>query len=295
MADFLITGKKGNGKSIYAVGVIRDALVAGKRVATNLDVYLEKFGNPHSRKTITRLPDCVDVSDLEAIGIGNETPDEELNGVIILDEVSKIFNSRTWGDKARQPLLDWLVHSRKKGWDVYMIAQGPEQIDKQLRTSLLEYWVTVRRTDKWPIPFITPIAKTLLGVELRLPKMHIGTTRHGFDQHALKVDRKYYKGAPLYPCYDTRQIFLDRDHPQAVGLHTVLSPWYTTGRYLPPKRTFREWLLYQWNKPATIDLPRPPAKPKHPLVALLGKLPPDQAAKHHRRLDSLGAFDFAPC
>lgn len=317
MADYLITGKKGNGKSIYAVGIIRDALAQGKRVCTNLDIFIEKFGNPYSKRTLTRLPDCITVDDLEAIGCGNDTPEEELNGVIVLDEVSKIFNSRSWGDKGRQPLLDWLVHSRKKGWDVYMIAQGPEQIDKQLRSALLEYWVTVRRTDKWPIPFITPLVKALAGIDVRLPKMHIGTTRHGFDINALKVDRKYYKGAPLYPCYDTRQIFLERDHPAACGLHSVLSPWHTTGRYLPARLSLWErifpslmlpfavlaWLMSRADREAgellAVDRlrggPRVPRLPdtwpaKLPVVQLLQALPADERLKHWRRLEAAGAF-----
>lgn len=120
-----------------------------------------------------------------------------------------------------------------------MIAQGPEQIDKQLRSALLEYWVVVKRTDKWPIPFVTPIIKALTGLHVGFPKLHIGTIRHGFDRDSLIVDRKYYKGAPLYGCYDTQQIFQDRESPTAVGLHTVLSPWHTTGRYLLP--TLSTW------------------------------------------------------
>jgi hypothetical protein len=97
--------------------------------------------------------------------------------------------------------------------------------------------VVVKRTDKWPIPVITPLVKAFTGLHVGFPKLHIGTIRHGFDRDSLVVDRKYYKGAPLYDCYDTQQIFLDRDHPQSVGVHTVLSPWHTTGRYLEPPLT----------------------------------------------------------
>lgn len=243
MADYLITGKKGNGKSIFAVGVIFDALAAGKKVATNLDINLEALGNPYSKKTLIRLPDRPTVEDFEAIGRGQDGVVEDDNGVIVLDEVSTIFNARSWGDKARQPILDWLVHSRKYGWDVYMIAQGQEQIDKQLRTSLLEYWVQVKRTDKWPIPFVTPIVQSLTGYRLTLPKYHFGTIRHGFDINALVVERKWYKGKRFWPAYNTQQVFLDRDHPHACGLHSVLSPWHTKGRYLPPKPTVWERLF----------------------------------------------------
>jgi len=291
MADYLITGKKGNGKSIYAVGVIRDALAAGKRVATNLDIRLEKLGNPYSTKTIIRLPDTPTVEDMNALGRGQEGVPEDDNGIIVLDEVSKFFNSRQWGDKTRAPLLDWLVHSRKLGWDVYMIAQGQAQIDKQLRESLLEYWVTVKRIDKWPIPIVTPLISALTGYDLRMPKYHFGTIRHGFDRDALVIERKWYKGKDLYAAYDTQQIFLDRDHPMACGLHSVLSANHTTGRYMPNKQTFFEWLRYQWHKPSLITAPKPPRKPKHPLVDKLMALPYEQRLRHFRRLDKLGLLE----
>ncbi len=321
MADYLITGKKGNGKSIFAVGVIRDALAAGKRVATNLDIKLEAFGNPYSKKTLIRLPDTVGIEELEFLGRGQDGVVEENNGVIVLDEVSKFLNSRQWGDKGRGPVLDWLVHSRKLGWDVYMIAQGQEQIDKQLRTSLLEYWVTVKRTDKWPIPFITPLVKALTGFRVGFPRMHIGTIRHGFDRDSLIVERKYYKGAPLYPCYDTQQIFLERDHPKACGLHSVLSPWHTKGRYLSPVlpaweralaafwqfsalgMAFVWWLALHLDHEArqivAADLDRPRVTPgrkpdissdKQKLLNLLRSLPPESRIRHTQRLISLGAI-----
>lgn len=252
MADYLVTGKKGNGKGIFAVGIIRDALAAGKKVATNIDIRLETFGNPYSTKTLLRVPDCPTRADLDALGKGQEGVPEDDNGVLVLDEASKFLNSRSWNDKARAGVLDWLVHSRKLGWDVYMITQGPEQIDKQLRTSLLEYWVVVKRTDKWPIPLVTPLVQMLTGYRLGFPKMHVGTIRHGFDRDALIVDRKIYRGAPLYPCYDTQQIFLEPDHPAAVGLHTVLSPWHTTGRYLPPVKSWWERLFPVLVLPAAV-------------------------------------------
>ena len=291
MADYLITGKKGNGKTIFAVGVIRDALMEGKRVATNLDIYLEPMFSPWSRKNLIRLPDVPSVDDFIALGYGSESVVEEDNGVIVLDEVSKIFNSRNWGDKERQPILDWLVHSRKYGWDVYMVAQGQEQIDKQLRSSLLEYWVVVKRTDKWPIPVVTSLTKAIIKGGIRLPKMHIVTIRHGFDQNALVVDRKWYRGAEIYPCYDTRQIFKDRDHPQADAIHSVLSPWHVSGRYQPRPRTFWSIIADWYNKvPAVKPQPLPIADP-HPLVLLLRKLPEAERLKHWRRLNELGAFD----
>ena len=293
MADYAITGKKGTGKSLFAVGVARDAIRAGKRVATNLDIYLDQLVSPTSKTAITRLPDRPTAADMIALGRGQPGKVEDDNGIIILDETSTFFNSRSFGDKERQPLLDWLVHSRKLGWDVYYICQGLGQIDKQLRESMIEYHIAVKRTDKWPIPFVTPFLK-LFGLNVRLPKMHVGTVRYGCANDSLIVDRKWYRAKDLYNAYDTQQVFLDRNHPQACGIHSVLSPWHTKGRYLPKVpplflRFIYGVLGHDWTKqPAPVK-----RLPKHQLAQMLSKLPPDQAIKHWHRLNALGAFNAA--
>lgn len=231
MSDYLISGKKGNGKTLLACGLIRDALRQGRRVATNLDIYPEKFGRPQCKTCFFRLPDKPTVRDFEAIGRGQDGVVEEDNGIILLDETSTFFNTRTFADKERQPMLDWLVHSRKLGWDVYYIAQGQGQIDKQIRDSGIEYHIRVGRTDKWSIPFITSISQSL-GYRIGFPKLHFGVTRQGMQRDSMFCGRKWYRGRDLYEAYDTQQVFLDRDHPQAVGLHTVLSAYLFKGRHM---------------------------------------------------------------
>jgi hypothetical protein len=292
MTDFAVTGKKRSGKGLFCAGLIRDALRDGKRVATNMDFFPDAVFPAHFKGTYYRLPDCPTVADLEAIGQGNDVVDDSQNGIVVLDECSKFFNCRQWGDKERQPLLDWLIHSGKLGWDVYYQMQGLEQVDKQLKSTQIEYHISVKRTDRWPIPGVTALSK-LVGLDLRFPKMHIGVIRHGCDRDSLVVDRKWYKAKDLFDAYDTRQVFLDRNHASAVGLHTVLSPWHTKGRYLsdpPPKwlRFLYGLVGYDWQaKPPET---KPPRLPKLPLAATLAKLPPDEAVKHWQRLDALGAF-----
>lgn len=242
MADYAVTGKKGSGKTLFACGLVRDALRIGRRVATNIDIRPEAFGRPHCKSVFFRLPDRPCVDDFEAIGRGQEGVTEDENGIIVLDETSTFFNTRAYGDKSRQPMLDWLVHSRKYGWDVYYLCQGLGQIDKQLRESMIEYHITVKRTDKWPIPFITPLSEAL-GFRIGFPRMHVGIIRHGVQHDALLVGRKWYRGKDLYSAYDTQQVFLDRDHPKACGLHSVLSAMHVKGRHM-------SW--WQRTKPALI-------------------------------------------
>jgi hypothetical protein len=221
---------------------------------------------------------------MDALGWGygdsSSQIDEDKNGIIVLDECSKFFNARQWGDKGRQPLLDWLIHSGKLRWHVYYQMQGLEQVDKQLRSTQIEFHVSVKRTDRWPIPGVTWLAG-LVGFDLRFPKMHIGIIKQGCDRDSMIVDQK----------------FLDRDHPDACGIHTVLSRWHVEGRYLPPKPSklycffagllgidYIAKLRQQRNE-------SPRLKPKHALAVALSKLPEQERIRHFKRLDSIGAFN----
>jgi hypothetical protein len=286
MSDYVITGKKGAGKTLLAVGIARDALAQGKRVATNLDLHLANLCPPRSKATVIRLPDRPTAADLDQIGKGQDGVEEERNGVIILDEASAILNSRQWADKDRTATLEWLIHSRKLGWDTYLIAQGLSQIDKQVRESQLEYHIAVKRTDKWPIPVVTSLTRAF-GFPVHFPKVHIGIVKHGMSHDALIIERKWYRAKDLYAAYDTQQLFKPRGAIDAVGTHTLLSAWHLKGRYLPASR----WqLFWSWVAAMAAQRPLPPLRPKHRFVSLLQSLPPDQRIKHWHRLRQLGAI-----
>ena len=284
MADYAVVGRKGAGKSLFAVGVIRDALRGGRRVATNLDLDLSALVGPRSRATVLRLPDRPTADDLRALGRGQDGVVEEDNGLIVLDEVSTFFNARAWGDKERQPLLDWLVHSRKYGWSVWYVCQGLEQIDKQVRSTLVEYLVVVKRTDRWPIPVVSSVTGAL-GFRVTWPKCHIGVIRYGTERDSLVVERRWFRSAELFPAYRTQQVFLPRDHPEACGLHSVLSGWHVVGRYLgPPLPYWRRWLRGFMGVSEVVRLP----KAKLPAVAALQCLPADERVWRWWELQRLG-------
>lgn len=302
MAIYLVSGKLGSGKTLASVGVIRDALLDGRRVATNLDLTLEKIlparlgrvGGRGSRLpgvrgagkpvSCVRLPDKPDVADLDLLGCGNEEMDETRNGVIVLDELASWLNARSFNDKSRAPVLDWLIHSRKHGWDVYFICQHIEQIDKQVRTSLVEYLVICRRLDRLKVPFVGKLLNSLSGGLLsgNLPQIHVGIVKYGVDQHSPISDRWVYRGRALYSGYNTRQVFTS---DYACGPFSYLSPWHLVGWR---QKTFRERLAEWWDRSPVLVKPEP--KAKLPLVQILGQLPEPEALRHWRRLDALGAF-----
>lgn len=241
MADYLVTGKKGSGKSLACVGRIRDALLAGKKVATNLDLNLEKLLPHGSRMTVIRIPDAPTVRDMEVLERGQPGILEENNGLIVVDECAAFLNARNWGDKEREPLLRWFIHSRKLGWDTMFIAQGPAQIDKQVRDSLVEFHVPCKRLDRLAIPVLSQLTG------IRPPKVHLGIVKYGMDLNAMVVDRWFYRAKDLYEAYDTQQRFLPSDSSSACAIHTMLSPWHLVGRYEQPKqRMDRALLLSLW-------------------------------------------------
>jgi hypothetical protein len=240
MAIYLVTGRLGAGKSLACVGRIRDALREGRRVATNLDLTLEAMLKLEARAVdVQRIPDKPTRADLELLGVGNPYIDEAKNGLIVLDELGSWLNAREWGDKARQGVIDWLIHSRKYGWDVIFICQHIQQVDKQVRESLVEYHVNVRRLDRLSIPFVGGLVRLLSGglASGRLPRIHVAAVRYGTEHNALVAERWVYRGGEFFGAYNTRQVF-SPSYPH--GVYSYLSPWHVKGRY-----TSRPWTVLE--------------------------------------------------
>lgn len=231
MAFYIVTGKLRSGKSLMSVGKMRDYLMAGRRVATNFDLNVEHLLPVDARNVdITRLPDLPSVEDFEALGQGSSGQyDEHTFGAIVLDEGSGNFNAREWADKNRQRMIDWLKHSGKLRWDVFILVQSANMLDKQIRESFGEHLVTCRRTDRFRVPFVGGLLK-LMGINAKLPKLHVGVVRYGMGPNDPVVDRWYlYRSTQLYKAYNTEQRFVkDNMHGNA----SYLSPYTVKGRYM---------------------------------------------------------------
>jgi len=240
MAVYFLTGKLGSGKTLCAVGKIRDYLEQGRAVATNLDINLDKLLPAKSKQHVTRLPDKPRLSDMEMLGKGCVDENENKYGAIVLDELGTWFNTRNWNDKSRLPLIDWFLHARKMHWDVFFIVQDIDNIDKQLRNSLCEHLVICKRTDRLSIPLIGPLLK-MMGFDKVLPKIHVASVFYGDTVSSIKVGRWWYRGQDLYQAYDTAQIFTDDQVVLGDELidfrtsRTLLSPFFLTGQKLKEK------------------------------------------------------------
>lgn len=244
MPCYLVCGRTGQGKGLCSVGMMAEIyLQAGRRVATNMDIFPEHFRDPYNAGIrITRIPDIPTADDLYSLGFGQDTPeDEDSNGLLMLDEASIFLNPRAWNDKSRAPLLAYLMQRRKFGWDVILQVQDPAAVDKQAFEGMIDYVVTASYVRNINIPLLSGLLKKLLGVRrLQFPKWaRWHTARMVNAVTGLCEDAHRYSGRNLYPLYDTKQVFT-RDYPH--GIYSLLTPWHLRGRYLPPRRDLRFWL-----------------------------------------------------
>ncbi|HIO13386.1 MAG TPA: assembly protein [Methylococcales bacterium] len=242
MAVYCVTGKLGAGKTLAAVARIRDYLNKGRKVATNLDIKLENLINPFAKKTVAyRLPDIPNASDMEAIGLGYDGDflGDDHNGLIVLDECAKWLNSRDYRDQSRKGLIDWMIHARKKRWDIIFIIQDIEAMDKQFRDLFCEFGVYCRRMDRYKIPVVSIFTKLITGKVVNPPRLHVGLVKYGFGERAPVVDRWWYRGNDLYDAYDTEQGFSVYTSP---GLHSLLPPNTISGQYISKNEVFKNGL-----------------------------------------------------
>lgn len=256
MSDFIfVTGKLGQGKTLASISKIKEYLLQGRRVATNVDLnLLPMLGKFNRSASVIRIPDKPTVADLELIGYAYDQSkgyNENLTGLLVLDECGTWFNARNWQDKSRAGLNNWMIHARKLGWDVHLIVQDISIVDSQARDSLAAGIAYCKRLDKLRIPG-GGILKMFTGWEPRLPRLHVARV---MDEDKLMLDRWVYRGDELFGCYDTRQHFRS-DYPHST--HSILPPWHTHGRYIKPAKDVRMRLtkiyLKKYSRPVLLSL-----------------------------------------
>lgn len=213
MSVYVITGELGTGKSLLCVTKIAEALRAGRRVATNLDIRLEHLVSAKRPRDLLRLPDYPRREDLDALGVGCEEYDERRFGLLVIDEAGTFLNARDFRDTGRGDVIKWLLHSRKLRWDVFLIIQDLGMLDKQVRTAFVEHLVKCKRADRLTVPFLSPFLSALGVGTVTLPKFHFAIVRYGTSAHSIIVDRWVYTSAfgKNYRAYDTGQKLIARE------------------------------------------------------------------------------------
>ncbi|HFP4490134.1 TPA: zonular occludens toxin domain-containing protein, partial [Escherichia coli] len=215
----VITGNLGQGKGIMAAYLASLYYRRGLRVAANYPLNTE-FMSSGSDNPVTVIPAMPRIEDLELLGRGCPENEKTRFGALFLDECATWLNTRGFARKDRLPLIDWLIHSRKLGWDVYLIAQHEDMIDSQIIKAMGAKIIRCRRLDELRVPVITPL------MELFRPgKTGIASGKRGIIPHYVTastflydgtahaarrpVDKVVIKAADYYNVYDTNFIFSD--------------------------------------------------------------------------------------
>jgi hypothetical protein len=245
MPGWIIQGVRGEGKSLCAVGKIKEYMLRGRPVATNLNLFLDKF-LPEDNATIAyRLPDHPRLEDFQMLPPAYDTKykGEDMNGLLVLDELGTWLNSRNWNDKKRLEMLNWLFLSRKDHWDLILLAQDYEMIDAQVRTTLCDYLVQASRLDRQKIPYLGPALK-FLGLNSFMPRVHRYHVFYGLSQQTPPVETWSYTGKDFYDGYDTNQKFLNGMEP----LCGTLVDMRATYIYIPVYYLTRHVFIERKNK-----------------------------------------------
>lgn len=157
---YLVSGPPGNGKSFYAIRKVAQSLEEGKLVAGNVELAQDWprilarrswpfLLNPLARRRLlrdgpSRFHYTEDLEELASIRLAGRG---EGRGLMVLDEGHNWMNARSWSADDRKEIVRFFSQHRKLGWDVLLVAQHPEMIDKQVR-NLVEYNVFLRNLKK---------------------------------------------------------------------------------------------------------------------------------------------------
>lgn len=156
-------GTPGSGKTYDAVKKILENLRRGRVVCTNID----GMDDPICQRLIKdrlNIPDdefdrqfiFLSREDVESFWIprkvnaGTEMEYETMiappGSLIVLDEVHKNFSNRDWSSDKNKGFAEWASTHRHQGYDVMLITQDIEKVDKHVR-SLLEWTYFYRKVN----------------------------------------------------------------------------------------------------------------------------------------------------
>lgn len=208
MANWTVVGVLGAGKTLLSLCRVRDWLLQNRKLASNVDIFLEWLMPPMSKVTYTRLTDFPDLDELLALGKGGDSPKEKSFGILWLDELAMFLNSRSWQKDGRDDLIIYQRHIRKKRWHTLFNVQDVDSIDKQARNALVENVVVAGRTDRLRIPVIGGFLQ-FFGFSGMRQQKHLGYVYYG---KTIKIGQKHndvweYKGTDYHAAYDTEQEF----------------------------------------------------------------------------------------
>ena len=229
---YFFTGKPGNGKSLHMAEIIYKNIKKGKNVIANFEINetvfdkcrnKEKLGqfiyenneywlnNAYTDKTY-KSKVLKEYSYLDGLyhyatqfhKRNNRGQIIEHQTLLVLDECQELFNSRTWNRRDRLAWCGFFRQHRKYGYDVYLISQDDNVIDKQIR-NILEYEVEHRCVNNYKTfgKFLGLLAGSKVFVAIT--KWYAVGNQRKKDAH---INTKWFTGKKkFYQFYDSYKVF----------------------------------------------------------------------------------------
>lgn len=190
---YCYVGKPGSGKSLDCLRAIVDYNRRGQYIITNFAVngIYTKF---LSNMELTPANILSFVDGLRRPGKNGAVREGEF--LLVIDEAQTVFNTRNWAINSSKGWVDFFTQHRKYGFNVILVCQSEEMIDKQIRFCI-EYLVQHRRFSRFG--FLGKIFSIFFGEFLVLKKWY-------GDKQVLERDT--FRGSKrLYSLYDTNALF----------------------------------------------------------------------------------------
>ncbi|WP_345075283.1 zonular occludens toxin domain-containing protein, partial [Amycolatopsis tucumanensis] len=147
--------------------------------------------------------------------------------ILLLDEAGVFLNSQEWNKPHVKPIVDWLRHRRKHGWDIALQIQDIDSLNAQVRRAVIDY--EMRAIKIVSIPIVSTIYRMIFKKRFKLPiYMRYHKAKMTNLETGMVEDSFRYTGSAIYPLYDTKQVISEEN---TNGLHCMLTPWHLVGRY----------------------------------------------------------------
>lgn len=134
---YFFSGTPGSGKSLHCAKMINKWVKGGKNIIANFDINLS-FWKSYKGTIDTYSNDELNIDLLLDFADENHKRNEkgqiiEKQTLLIIDECQTMFNSRSWNSKGRSRWVIFFTQHRKYGFEVVLISQNKDLVDKQIR------------------------------------------------------------------------------------------------------------------------------------------------------------------
>lgn len=209
---YFFSGTPGSGKSLHAAKIIDSWRRQGKNIITNFEI------NEHfwDKRRIKKLGDIIELDNnsltvdylLDYADLYHKRNEQgqiiEKQTLLVVDECQTMFNSRSWNQRGRAQWVILLSQHRKLGYEVILISQNKDLVDKQIRGQF-EYNFVHRNIKNFKL-FGWFLSRFIPGHNFIV--VSVTWMTNGKHDHAefLFGMKKYYSLYDSYKIFDTKNL-----------------------------------------------------------------------------------------